>query len=42
MWQPNVVEQVKKLARATPRVTGKEEDDTIRHVYQEHRGDQET
>ena len=33
-WHKKVVEQLRKLARAQARSTGKEEDDSIRHLFQ--------
>ena len=33
-WHEKAVEQLKKLARAQARSTGKDEDDAIRHLFQ--------
>ena len=33
-WHKKAVEQLKKLARAQARCTGKEEDDSVRHLFQ--------
>ena len=33
-WHPKAVEELKRLARAQARGTGREEDDTIRHLFQ--------
>ena len=34
-WHKKAVEQFRKLARALARSTGKEEDDAIRHLFQQ-------
>ena len=33
-WHPKAVLQIKKLARAQARTTGKDEDEAIRHLFQ--------
>ena len=33
-WHPKAVFQIKKVARAPARTTGKEEDEAIRHLFQ--------
>ena len=33
-WHERAVDQIKKLARAMSRCTGKEEDESVRHLFQ--------